>query len=76
MKERYTYILDVSLQLAVEDVYNTAKADGMEHMPEMICYNIARHQDPTKLTPEQAERFVRAMKDLLGINHVQKELRP
>lgn len=76
MKQRTTYLVDLDLQLAVEDVVRTAKADGMKNMPEMICFNIARHKDFSKLTPNQAERFVLVMKGLIGINHVQEELHP
>lgn len=46
----------------------------MTNMPEMICYNIARHKDVSKLTRSQAERFVLVMKGLIGVNHVQEEL--
>ena len=75
MRERYTHLLDVSLQLAVEDVVSAASADKMDNLPELICYNIARHEDPTRLTPEQAERFVVKMKDLLGVHHVHRAMK-
>ncbi|WP_281928526.1 hypothetical protein [Roseibium album] len=76
MKQRHTYLVDLDLQLAVEDVVRTARDDGMKNMPEMICYNIAKHEDFTLLTPSQAERFVLVMKGLIGVNHVQEELHP
>ncbi|MEP1930767.1 MAG: hypothetical protein ABJJ37_05785 [Roseibium sp.] len=74
MTERYIFISDTSLQLAVDDVVKAAQKERMDHLPAMICYNIAQHTDPKLLRHDEAENFVSKMKELLGIAHVQRKL--
>lgn len=62
------------IQLAVQDVTNTAIRDGMDKLPDLVCYNIAAHTRPSLLTEDQAERYVTQMKRLISVQYVQRML--
>lgn len=73
--QKYMFITERSLILSIEDVTNKARAAGLINLPEMICYNIARHQNPSHLSTDQAERYIETMKGLIGVYHVQKAMK-
>lgn len=64
-----------SLREAVIDVVHDARRDGLNDIPELVCFNIALHTNPHALTDEQAERFVTRMKRLISVCHVQRSLK-
>lgn len=75
MRDKFIALPYSQIQLAVQDVTNAAIKDGMDKLPELVCYNIAAHTRPSLLTEDQAEVFVTQMKRLISVHYVQRMLR-
>ncbi len=64
------------VQAQIEDIIKEVDANGMQRLMRFVCYNIARHRDPTRLTDEEGRRFVFKMKKMNSAKYLQKKLKP
>lgn len=74
MSDKFIALPYSPIQLAVQDVTNAAIRDGLNKLPELVCYNIAAHTRPGLLTEDQAETYITQMKRLLSVHYVQRML--
>lgn len=75
MSDYFEVAENFGIAVTVADAIKTAREEGLGKMPEIVCFDIARHVTFETLTQHQAHEFSWRMKRLISAHRLQKARR-